>query len=961
MAETFRQSCDGPTAFDKASKVHSTINELRTAEQELNSRIAQQECEIERMQDLLDSVESIRRVADPLRTDQPRILPFTSSISDPTADSNPQDDDLQSGVWTRFMHSSCDESGLGGSDIRLESQMSALEKELAAGESELQMAQQSLQTLLCAQRDRELEKSQTEAIAEDVDELQDAKTELQAQLKSASCEAEQLRDRIATLENAQVEQDEIDRQLGELRDRQEKQQSSFASEIQTLHGHIEESNKIESCLRTELANAVDMLKQYKHTAEATESSRQTVSEELLQSVHRAESYKRRLESSTRTAAEQREKLRSQLSELTSKNETLQANLDATVKELEARSENETQLQQSLETQQTSAVQIESELETLRLSYSNSQAEIQLLRTAVDELNSRKSRRETELEQSLATQCESTVELQFELEQLQATYSSSHAELQLLCAAIDELTDQKANHESELTKTQKKLSLFKQSDLSIKAALEKERQAASTIQTELDQLCETHSDLQKECAGQIEQIEMLIAEKEALADESVGKGKSLNVQTAELLKLRATHETLSIESRKQTSTIQRLMSERERFMKEDEAKEALLEQRHHEVEQLETDRSNLSRELAEQTDQVQSLVAENKYLVAEDKRKEETLAERKRELAKLCDKHESLDKEAKKGVECIETLMAENETLAARNQFNENSLETRRNELAELWSAHETLEEQAKTQIAYIEQLVSEKEELRRDEQDKTRLLQEHQAELAALRETHQQLITDSDDNASQIAVMITEREALTADRAAQANELALRQAELDELHIAHEALKSASEEQALRIEQLIAEKELACNERDEAEKLSYMNLQAAAADFENLQIEKMNLESQFEQLSTASQNHQIAARRTDPKPKKSSRKKSAKPTDDLTTIEGIGPKISQLLADKRITTFRKLSGTPVDRLNRILEQAGGNFRTHDPTTWPEQAKLAASAQWDKLERLQDKLMGGRRV
>jgi predicted flap endonuclease-1-like 5' DNA nuclease len=84
-------------------------------------------------------------------------------------------------------------------------------------------------------------------------------------------------------------------------------------------------------------------------------------------------------------------------------------------------------------------------------------------------------------------------------------------------------------------------------------------------------------------------------------------------------------------------------------------------------------------------------------------------------------------------------------------------------------------------------------------------------------------------------------------------------------------------------------------------------------------------------------------------------------TDDLTRIEGIGPKIQMLLAEKRIRTYRKLAGTKVDRLQKILQDAGGHFHMHDPSTWPDQAQLAADGDWKKLVRLQDSLVGGRRA
>lgn len=83
--------------------------------------------------------------------------------------------------------------------------------------------------------------------------------------------------------------------------------------------------------------------------------------------------------------------------------------------------------------------------------------------------------------------------------------------------------------------------------------------------------------------------------------------------------------------------------------------------------------------------------------------------------------------------------------------------------------------------------------------------------------------------------------------------------------------------------------------------------------------------------------------------------------DDLKLIEGIGPKISQLLKDDGILTFAQLADTSIDRLQAILRAAGPNFQLADPTTWPEQAKLAADGDWDGLRALQSHLIGGRKT
>ena len=83
--------------------------------------------------------------------------------------------------------------------------------------------------------------------------------------------------------------------------------------------------------------------------------------------------------------------------------------------------------------------------------------------------------------------------------------------------------------------------------------------------------------------------------------------------------------------------------------------------------------------------------------------------------------------------------------------------------------------------------------------------------------------------------------------------------------------------------------------------------------------------------------------------------------DDLTKIEGIGPKIAGLLQAAGITTFARLATVDVERLRQILDQGGRRFNLADPETWPMQASLAAAGRWGVLENLQEELLGGRRV
>ena len=81
--------------------------------------------------------------------------------------------------------------------------------------------------------------------------------------------------------------------------------------------------------------------------------------------------------------------------------------------------------------------------------------------------------------------------------------------------------------------------------------------------------------------------------------------------------------------------------------------------------------------------------------------------------------------------------------------------------------------------------------------------------------------------------------------------------------------------------------------------------------------------------------------------------------DDLTRIEGIGPKINTALQAAGLTTFAQLAAQDPAAIKQILREAG--IRLGDPTTWPEQAALAAAEAWDELQSLQAILKGGRRV
>ena len=85
---------------------------------------------------------------------------------------------------------------------------------------------------------------------------------------------------------------------------------------------------------------------------------------------------------------------------------------------------------------------------------------------------------------------------------------------------------------------------------------------------------------------------------------------------------------------------------------------------------------------------------------------------------------------------------------------------------------------------------------------------------------------------------------------------------------------------------------------------------------------------------------------------------NVKGEDDLTAIEGIGPKICGLFHAAGYRTFTQVSNMTVVQMSKILDDAGPNYRLANPETWAQQAKLAATNRWTDLKALQDQLTAG---
>ncbi len=83
--------------------------------------------------------------------------------------------------------------------------------------------------------------------------------------------------------------------------------------------------------------------------------------------------------------------------------------------------------------------------------------------------------------------------------------------------------------------------------------------------------------------------------------------------------------------------------------------------------------------------------------------------------------------------------------------------------------------------------------------------------------------------------------------------------------------------------------------------------------------------------------------------------------DDFSHLDGVGPKISATLRSAGVKTFAKLAAKEVDDLREILVAENPNLlRLSDPTTWPQQAGMAAEGRWETLKALQETLKERRR-
>lgn len=102
-----------------------------------------------------------------------------------------------------------------------------------------------------------------------------------------------------------------------------------------------------------------------------------------------------------------------------------------------------------------------------------------------------------------------------------------------------------------------------------------------------------------------------------------------------------------------------------------------------------------------------------------------------------------------------------------------------------------------------------------------------------------------------------------------------------------------------------------------------------------------------------------APKEVEPEAKEEATKvKTAGKPDNLTKIEGIGPKAAEALVNAGIDSYQALSTAKSEAIKEILTEASSRLAHLDPTSWPKQAKMATDGKWDELKEWQDKAKGG---
>ncbi len=110
-------------------------------------------------------------------------------------------------------------------------------------------------------------------------------------------------------------------------------------------------------------------------------------------------------------------------------------------------------------------------------------------------------------------------------------------------------------------------------------------------------------------------------------------------------------------------------------------------------------------------------------------------------------------------------------------------------------------------------------------------------------------------------------------------------------------------------------------------------------------------EKEAETKAEAKKPAKEAAPAKEPKQKKAT-------SDDLTKIEGIGPKAAEALVAAGIDSYENLAKSNEEKIKEILTAASSHMAHLDPGSWPKQSQMAADGKWEELKEWQDSVKGG---
>jgi len=74
---------------------------------------------------------------------------------------------------------------------------------------------------------------------------------------------------------------------------------------------------------------------------------------------------------------------------------------------------------------------------------------------------------------------------------------------------------------------------------------------------------------------------------------------------------------------------------------------------------------------------------------------------------------------------------------------------------------------------------------------------------------------------------------------------------------------------------------------------------------------------------------------------------------NLQVVDGIGPKIETILKENGIKDLKKLANTKPEEIRYILDKEGDRFSFHNPSSWPNQARIYLEKGPEELEEYQE--------